>query len=141
MKKIFLSIIVSIFFNSTFSQTIIGKWKTIDDATGKARSIIKIYQQNDEIYGKIIDLLEKEKRDKRCIECEDERKDQLILGMIILYNLKKESDKYHTGKILHPGKGKEYRCKIWVDENNPDILNVRGYISFFYKTQQWKRVE
>ena len=141
MKKIFLSIIISIFFNSAFSQTIISKWKTIDDSTGKARSIINIYQQNDEIYGKIVDLLEKEKRDKRCIECEDERKDQPILGMIILSDLVKEDDKYYTGKILHPGKGKEYRCKIWVDENNPDILNVRGYISFFYKTQQWKRVE
>src|SRR5688572_19011551 len=103
MKKIFLSIIISIFFNSAFSQTIISKWKTIDDSTGKARSIINIYQQNDEIYGKIVDLLEKEKRDKRCIECEDERKDQPILGMIILSDLVKEDDKYYTGKILHPG--------------------------------------
>lgn len=141
MKKIFLSIIISMFFNSVFSQTVIGKWKTIDDSTGKARSIINIYKHNDEIYGKIIELLEKEKRDKRCIECEDERKDKPILGMIILSDLTSKSDKYYTGKILHPGKGEEYRCKIWVDENNPDILNVRGYIAFFYRTQQWKRVE
>lgn len=141
MKKIFLSIIISIFYNTVFSQAIIDKWKTIDDSTGKARSIIEIYQENDEIYGKIIDLLEKEKRDKRCIECEDERKDQPILGMVILSDLKKGDDKQYAGKILHPGKGKEYRCKIWVDEINPDILNVRGYIAFFYRTQQWKRVE
>lgn len=141
MKKIFLSIIISMFFNSVFSQTVIGKWKTIDDSTGKARSIINIYKHNDEIYGKIIELLEKEKRDKRCIECEDERKDKPILGMIILSDLTSKSDKYYTGKILHPGKGEEYRCKIWVDENYPDILNVRGYIAFFYRTQQWKRVE
>lgn len=129
------------FFNSAFSQTVIGEWKTIDDATGKARSIIKIYKEKGEIFGKIIDLLEKEKRDKTCIKCEDERKDKPILGMIILSDLTRENDKYYTGEILHPGKGKEYRCKIWVDESNPDILNVRGYITFFYRTQQWKRVE
>ncbi len=141
MKKIFLLIITIAFINSAFSQTIAGKWKTIDDSTGKERSIVKVYQQKDEFFGKIIDLLEKEKRDKLCVECEDERKDQPIMGMIILSDLVKEDDKYYTGKILHPGKGKEYRCKIWVDEDNPDILNVRGYIAFFYKTQQWKRVE
>lgn len=141
MKKIFLLIITITFINSAFSQAITGKWKTIDDSTGKARSIVEIYQKDEEIFGKIIDLLEKEKRDKLCIECEDERKDQPIMGMIILSDLVKEDDKYYTGKILHPGKGKEYRCKIWVDEDNPDILNVRGYIAFFYKTQQWKRVE
>ena len=43
---------------SAFSQkTVLGKWKSIDDATGKALGIVEIYEQDGMIYGKIIDIL------------------------------------------------------------------------------------
>ena len=55
-------------------------------------------------------------------------------------NLKKSDDKCYTGKILHPGKGKKFRCKAWINGENPNELFVRGYIAFLYRTQKWIRI-
>ena len=40
------------------------------------------------------------------------------------------------GKILDPGNGKIYRCKIWLKDGE---LKVRGYFGPFYRTQTWRR--
>ncbi|WP_103866347.1 DUF2147 domain-containing protein [Aquimarina sp. I32.4] len=60
--------------------------------------------------------------------------------MVIIKNLKKNGNEYGEGTILDPENGKVYRCKIWIGENNQSILNVRGYISFLYRAQQWIRI-
>nr|WP_224483633.1 DUF2147 domain-containing protein [Robertkochia sp. 3YJGBD-33] len=132
------------FLTVTFSanaQSVYGKWKTIDDETGKEKSIVEIYEKDGEVYGKVVEILNKDRVDAVCDLCEGEKKDEPILGMVILEGLEKDGDEYEGGTILDPNKGKVYRCKIWVDEDNPDKLNVRGYIAFLYRTQEWFRVE
>jgi uncharacterized protein (DUF2147 family) len=56
-------------------------------------------------------------------------------------DLEPDGDHFEDGEITDPENGKTYDCKIWLDDNNQDILHVRGYVSFFYKTQDWERVE
>ncbi len=54
-------IIAALFFTTIFyaqNQTVIGKWKTIDDETGKAKSIVEIYEKSGKIYGKVIEILD-----------------------------------------------------------------------------------
>lgn len=126
---------------SVTAQDIFGKWKTIDDETGKEKSIVEIYEKGGKVYGKVVEILNKEKLDARCEKCKGDKKDQPILGMVIIDGLKKDGSEYSGGDILDPNKGKEYRCKIWVDEDNPDKLNVRGYVTFLYRTQNWYRVK
>ncbi len=48
MYKNFFRSIALFFFAISFahSQTVIGKWKTIDDETGKAKSIVEIYEKS-----------------------------------------------------------------------------------------------
>ncbi|AXG71724.1 hypothetical protein KORDIASMS9_03981 [Kordia sp. SMS9] len=123
------------------AQSVVGKWKTIDDETGEAKSIVEIYQQNGKIYGKVVDIIDASKRDGLCEKCKDSRKNKPVLGMEIIDGLTKDDDEYSDGKILDPEKGKEYKCKIWLDEDNEDKLYVRGYVAFFYRTQHWYRVE
>ncbi|MGS2763263.1 DUF2147 domain-containing protein [Sinomicrobium sp. M5D2P9] len=126
---------------SVTAQDILGKWKTIDDETGKEKSVVEIYEQGGKIYGKVVEILNKEKLDAKCDKCKGDKKDQPILGMVIIDGLKKDGSEYSGGSILDPNKGKEYRCKLWVDESDPDMLNVRGYVAFFYRTQNWFRVQ
>lgn len=126
---------------SANAQTVFGKWKTIDDETGDPKSIVEIYEQNGQVYGKIVEILNKDRQDARCTECDGENKDKPILGMVIIEGLEKDDDAYEGGTILDPNKGKEYKCKIWVDEENNDKLNVRGYIAFLFRTQEWFRVK
>jgi uncharacterized protein (DUF2147 family) len=129
-------------FNVT-TKTVIGVWETIDDETNKAKSHVKVYKaKNGKIYGKVIKIIDPKKQDAVCSKCDDDdsRKDQKIMGMLILKHLVKDGDEYDDGEILDPAKGKTYDCKIWLDEDDKDVLKVRGYIGFLYRTQTWNRV-
>jgi len=138
MKKTILFISLLLFLLSTNAQSIIGKWKTIDDETGKEKSIVEIYKKGDNYFGKIVDILDPAKKKNKCTKCTDARKDKSILGMEILKDLEKDDDEFEDGTILDPNNGKIYDCKIWLENKN--TLNVRGYIMFFFRTQEWHRV-
>lgn len=133
-----LSLVISISVNS---QSIFGKWKTIDDETGKEKSIVEVYEQDGKAYAKIIQLLEKGNENKLCDECKGAKKNKPIKGMVIINGLKKDGDEWNGAKILDPKTGKEYKCYITLD--GADKLKVRGYIGFALigRTQHWNRVK
>ncbi len=144
MKKV---IVYSVLFlmatiQNVSSQTkVLGKWKTIDDDTGAAKSIVEIYESNGKIYGKILQILEKGKEDKVCEECKGDKKNKPIKGMVIINGLTKNDDEWDGGKILDPKSGKEYKCVISLENENK--LKVRGYVGFSLlgRTQYWTRVK
>jgi len=138
MKKSLIFITFTLLVYTTNAQSIVGKWKTIDDETGKEKSIVEIYKKGDKYFGKIIDILNPQKKKKNCIKCSDYRKDQPVLGMEIIKDLEQDNNEFEDGTILDPENGKIYDCKIWLKDKN--TLNVRGYVMFFYRTQEWIRV-
>ena len=123
------------------SQEVIGKWKIIKEETGEARSIVKIYEEDGEVYGQVIRILNEAKRDKLCTKCKGEDKNKKIEGLILMKHFHKDGEEYVDGTIMNPDDGKIYKSKMWLDEDNPDLLNVRGYVGIFYKTVQWQRNE
>ena len=125
----------------THSQTVIGKWKNIDDEDGKAKAVIEIFEKGGKINGKVHEILDPKDRNKLCINCSGEDKNKPILGMIVIKGLRKDGLEYNSGTILDPKKGKLYRCYITLESK--DILKVRGYIgiSLFGRTQYWYRVK
>ena len=126
--------------SGTAQNSVFGKWKSIDDKTGEAKSIIDITELNGKIYGKIIKIFPKDPKrtDPVCDKCptDDSRYNTKVIGMEILLDMKKDGDEYSGGTILDPEVGKIYRCKIWVEGNE---LKVRGYLGPFYRTQTWQR--
>jgi uncharacterized protein (DUF2147 family) len=116
----------------------VGLWKTIDDDGKTAKSHVRIFERDGVLCGKVVKLLQSDP-DKRCGECPGEKQNQPILGMEIMWGLKKQPDgnDYADGKILDPDNGKVYRCKIWREG---DTLKVRGYIAFLFRTQTWHLV-
>ncbi|TAE71620.1 MAG: DUF2147 domain-containing protein [Bacteroidetes bacterium] len=140
--KIYILITLLACFNLIFganAQEMVGEWKTIDDDSGKAKSIIKIYKaRNGKYYGEVTKLLDKSKGENPlCTKCTDERKNKPILNMLILNDMQLIGGQLSGGKILDPEKGKEYTCKIWLEGNN---LKVRGYWGVFYRTQTWYKI-
>ncbi|MEK8180063.1 DUF2147 domain-containing protein [Flavobacterium buctense] len=123
----------------SLSQTIFGRWITIDDETGNKKGIVEIFEENGKVYGKIIEILEPEHRKRKCSKCEGVNKDKPILGLTIIKGLTKKGDTYDGGEITDPKNGKTYRCKITLD--GKDKLIVRGYlgISLFGRSQVWIR--
>ncbi|MBZ9631887.1 DUF2147 domain-containing protein [Salegentibacter sp. LM13S] len=122
------------------AQGVFGKWNVVNDA-GRVNSIVEIYEKNGAVHGKVLRITKEEHRDRKCTECQGELKDRPIEGLNVIRDFVKEGDEYVDGTLIDPKSGKEYDGKIWVDDNNPDKLNVRGYIAFFYKTKVWERAE
>ena len=134
--KLALIFMLSVISVSLHGQDIFGKWKTVDDNTGKARSIVEITQKDGKAYGKILKLFREpgEDLDPVCDECTDNRKDKKVIGMTIITDMELDDDEWEDGKILDPENGKVYDCKLWLEDGN---LKVRGYVAFFYRTQTW----
>ncbi len=138
MRKILLLLSLITLAFSINAQSIVGKWKTIDDETNEAKSVIEIFKKGNQYFGKIIKIIDQTKQDSKCDLCPDSRKDQPVLGMEIIKDLEKDGDEFEDGTILDPNNGKIYDCKIWLKDDN--TLNVRGYVAFFFRTQEWHRV-
>ncbi len=84
MKNWMLTIGVFFFALTMQSQGVIGKWKTIDDETGEAKSIVEIYEKSGKIYGKVVDILRDSHKKDVCAKCEGTEKNKPILGMVII---------------------------------------------------------
>jgi uncharacterized protein (DUF2147 family) len=117
----------------------VGFWKTVDDKTGAPRAIVRIYEQEGKLFGKIVTNLTPGAPNPVCHECKDERKNQPIEGLVIIRNMKPDGGEYDGGDLLDPDNGSVYRCKMRVEAGTR--LIVRGYlgISLFGRTQTWQR--
>lgn len=131
---------IALFFATLSFAQIEGKWKTIDDETGVAKSLVEIYKKsNGQYYGKISQLLAKVENEN-CVKCSDDRKNKPLEGLEIIRGLKKSGSEFTGGTITDPKTGKTYKCTITRDG---DKLNVRGYIGFSLigRTQTWHKVK
>jgi uncharacterized protein (DUF2147 family) len=118
----------------------VGKWKTVDEKSGKVTSEVEIYEQSGKLFDKIVSLTEpndKQGKPKICIACAGADKNKPIVGLVILRNLSADGDRYKGGTILDPEDGKVYSAEVWVEDGK---LMVRGYSGFLYKTRTWLKV-
>ena len=142
--KLVLAILMMMLAGSALADTSspAGVWKSIDDKTKKERSIIRITEVNGEFKGVVEQIFDRPGDDPAhlCKECKGERKDKPIIGMTILWGLKKDGDIWAGGEILDPDNGKTYRCKMTLSEDGKS-LNVRGFIgiSLIGRSQIWWR--
>jgi len=121
-----------------------GVWRTVDDNTKKDKSLVRIVEANGVYTGKVEKIVDPDSpKDATCKECTDERKDQPILGMTIIRNVKANADDktvFGGGDILDPNNGKVYRVRLKPFDDGKK-LEVRGFIGPFYRNQTWIRVE
>ncbi|ALE54906.1 DUF2147 domain-containing protein [Paraburkholderia sp. SIMBA_055] len=124
------------------ADTPVGTWQTIDDHTGQPKALVQIVDSgNGTLSGKVIKGLgPNDQPDRRCTACTDARKDQPILGMTIIDDMKKDGDAWDHGQILDPENGKLYKCKMHLEDGGNKLV-VRGYIgvSLLGRSQTWVR--
>ncbi|MYM94704.1 DUF2147 domain-containing protein [Duganella vulcania] len=122
----------------------VGLWKNIDDVSGKPKALIRITDNNGVLQGKIEQLFRAPTEDQnpKCEKCEDARKNQPVIGLVIMTGLKKDGDEYNGGEILDPDNGKVYRSKMHLTDGGKK-LSVRGYIGvpMLGRSQVWVRQE
>ena len=138
MKNTIATLLLILSIN-TFSQDIVGKWKTIDDKRGTVTSIVEIYKDHDVYYGNILMIFNEENKEK-CTTCQGKFHNKKLQGVEILRDLVKDEDTYEDGNITDPENGKTYSCYVKLEK--PNKLKVRGYLGFSLlgRTQYWYRV-
>lgn len=122
-----------------------GLWRTIDDESGKEKSLVRIVEKDGIYTAKVEKIADPAKAAEVCDKCSDERKGQPIVGMTILRNVKadaQDKELWDGGDILDPKNGKVYKVRLKPIEAGKK-LEVRGYIGapLFGRTQTWIRVE
>jgi len=124
--------------------TAVGLWQAVDNKTGKPNSHIRVWEENGKLFGKIEKLFKEPAQDQnpKCVKCEGDKKDKPILGMTILWDMKKKGERWEDGRIMDPDEGKTYGCKLELAEGGKK-LKVRGFMGFSMigRTEYWQRVE
>lgn len=129
------------------SSSPVGQWRTIDDETSEPRAVVEIYEEDGRLYGRIVEILKARDEAPRndegqiiCTECEGEKKDQPVEGLVIIEDMEKDGNRWSGGTILDPENGKTYKARMELE--GEDRLKVRGYIGLplLGRTQTWYRV-
>ncbi|HST45495.1 MAG TPA: DUF2147 domain-containing protein [Luteimonas sp.] len=116
-----------------------GRWKTIDDETGKVKSIVEITEGGGTLTGKVAEVLHSTRGpNPKCDDCKGANKGKPVQGMTILWNLKPGGDGWEGGTILDPANGKTYKSKAKLMENGKK-LGVSGCVAFICREQVWIR--
>ena len=149
-------VVLSVFFGAVFTpeagaelgadntsiNSPVGRWKTVDDVTGKVKSVVMITLENGKMYGRIQKLVNPDPKDPSptCEGCTGDLKGKPVVGLQILRDLQKDGDAWSGGTILDPANGKIYKCLLSVEEGGTK-LKVRGFIglSLLGRTQYWIR--
>ena len=123
-------------------NTPVGSWTTIDDETGKPKSVVEIYEARDgSLAGRVDEILQSDRGPNPvCDKCSGANKDTPVKGMVILWGIKQKGNTWEGGKILDPASGKVYSVKVTPTEGGSK-LEVRGFMGFSLlgRTQTWVR--
>lgn len=122
--------------------TPVGAWTQVDDETGKPKSVIEISQLADGTLQGVVKQVYFSSQGTThpiCDKCEGERHNKPVVGMVIMWGVKKDGDNnWDGGQILAPDKGKIYTVQLSLADNGQK-LNVRGSVFIFHRTQTWIR--
>lgn len=119
----------------------LGRWKTIDDATGTPKSVVEIYRARDgSIAARVVDILDrKDGPNPPCKACKGPLHGKPIRGLVILWGLRPDGNGgWSGGRVLDPENGKDYRAKLALLEGGR-TLGMSGCIAVFCRQQVWQR--
>ena len=141
MRLLVLTALLSLPFQSLAQDSLAGRWKTVDDATGKTKSIVEIHTARDgSIAGRVAEIVDtKDGPNPLCKECKGALHGKPIKGMTILWGLKPDgTGKWAGGRVLDPENGKDYKAKLELLDGGRK-LGMSGCIAFICRQQVWVR--
>lgn len=133
-------LIITLLLSITCFANITGFWKTIDDKTGKAQSIVGIYEYQGYYYGRIIATYDLQGHFiEETLYAPKKRAPGVkghpyYAGMDIIWDVKPKGQRFTDGSILDPEHGKVYGVELW--RHNHDLV-VRGKLLCFGRNQVW----
>lgn len=143
MRNVFLCSLFYLFLFSTCvaSEDISGFWKTVNEKTHRAESIVAVYEYQGKYYGRIILTFNEQGQVQDTIYKASVRAPGVIgnpyyAGLDIIWDLKPHGKRFTDGEILDPEHGKVYGAELWTQGDN---LIVRGKLLIFGRNQTWPK--
>ncbi len=122
-------------------QSPLGVWTTVDDKSGAERGLVRIFESNGQIYGRIERIYDKAAEGKNCEKCSDDRRNKPILGLEVIRGLHADGDGgWSGGEILDPETGDTYRVSMRLADGGRKLI-VRGSVlgGLIGRSQTWLR--
>jgi hypothetical protein len=136
MKKRILIIVllISVTIFAQQADDIIGKYHLPNDLD------IEIFKESSKYSGKII-ALNNYPETKDIKNSDKSKHDDLLLGKVIITNLKFDNDEkeWKKGKMYGPDKG--MTVNLEVTEYSDDEITIVGSKFVFWKTMKWKKIK
>lgn len=126
---------------ATFAQNSpVGRWKTIDDETGKPMSVTEVYvAKNGNLAAKVVETLNTP--NALCTECSGAQKNQPVIGMMVFWDVKQEGDGWAGGKGFKPSTGDNFKVKSVKLLDGGKKLEVTGCKLMFCRSANWQRTD
>jgi hypothetical protein len=146
--KGFMGLSIAFLSMTTYSASIEGYWKSIEERTGEQLSIVEIRKGSDgRFHGKIVYRYPNARGFSltNCIKCAAPNTNKPLLGLEILSGFREDPDKpdaYIDGRVLEASSGKVYKGKAVVTGEGKR-LRMRGYmgVSALGRTVVWLRTD
>ena len=141
MHKIILAAaLASLAFSASAQNSPVGKWKTLDDKSGKAMTITEVYEaKNGTLAAKITENLG---LPATCSDCSGSYKGKPMVGIVTLWNLKANKDgTWGGGNGYKPSEDRTFNAKSVKLIDGGKKLEVKGCVSFICRTATWVRAD
>ena len=141
MRKIILAAaLASVAFSASAQNATspIGKWKTLDDKTGKVMTVSEIYEtKNGTLAAKIVEAVGSP---ATCTTCSGKYQNKPTVGIVTLWDLKANNDgTWGGGKGYKPSEDRNFNAKSVKLVDGGNKLEVKGCVAFICRTATWVR--